>query len=64
MALIANQLTGGNYFCLNDRPFLKELPLWQFALFSYFGTLAGFAVARLIAVFAVSLGERKRKAAF
>ncbi|MDR1538163.1 MAG: TIGR02206 family membrane protein [Clostridiales bacterium] len=43
-AIITNALTGGNYFYQNSRPFLSDLSSLAFGAFSYFGTLAGFAL--------------------
>ncbi len=43
-ALVANALTGGNYFYMTDRPFLKSIPLWLFASLAYLVTVAGFTI--------------------
>lgn len=43
-AIIANRLTGGNYFYLVNRPFLHNLPAWIYTILAYVVTLVGFAV--------------------
>ncbi len=48
VALAANVLTkAGNYFYQTDRPFLREMPQWQYAALSFAVTLAGFALVPL-----------------
>lgn len=44
VAVIANKLTGGNYFYLVERPFWHSAPAWLFTGLAYIATLAGFAV--------------------
>ena len=48
VAVIANKLTGGNYFYLVRRPFWHSAPAWLFTGLAYVVTLAGFAVATVI----------------
>jgi len=49
LATLANFLIeGGNYFYQTDRPFLKTLPLWQYAALQMAGTLAAYALATAI----------------
>ena len=43
-AILANQLTGGNYFYLTQRPFLNTMPSWLYCGLAYAVTIGGFAV--------------------
>ena len=43
-AIVANSLTGGNYFYLNQRPFWNSLPAWMFITIAYVVTIGGFAI--------------------
>lgn len=43
-AILANSLTGGNYFYLTKRPFLNSLAPWIYNILAYVVTIGGFAV--------------------
>ncbi len=48
VVIVVNNLTGGNYFYLVDRPFLNSLAPWLFDLITYAVTIAGFALVTAV----------------
>jgi len=61
-AIIANALTGGNYFYLTNRPFWHDMPLWLFASLAYIVTIGGFAIITAVAVHFLKKGSAKKTA--
>ena len=61
-AMLANSLTGGNYFYLTQRPFLNGLPAWIYNSLAYIVTIAGFAAATWLVHIIVCLWKRRAKA--
>lgn len=58
LANLANKLTGGNYYYLTDRPFLKALPLWFYCLLATCLTIGCFAIFSFVGE-AVSKRQKK-----
>ncbi len=50
LALIANYLTGGNYFYQTNRPFLHSLSPLAFGLLTFFVTVFGFIILTVLLV--------------
>ncbi len=44
VVIVVDQLTGGNYFYLVDRPFLNSMEAWAFDALAYGVTIVGFAL--------------------
>ena len=61
LALIANEITGGNYFYQTDRPFLSGLSSLSFAALSFVVTCGGFVVLTLVVSKLFSLVKKKNK---
>lgn len=47
LAMLANRLTGGNYFYLTQRPFLNGMSTWLYNCLAYLVTIVGFAIVTL-----------------
>ena len=63
LAILANHLTGGNYFYLVERPFLNDLPAWLFNSLAYIVPVAGFAVITwIITAITAHCGKKADKA--
>ena len=61
-AILANSITGGNYFYLTQRPFLNSLPAWLYDILAYVVTVGGFAIITWL--LGLVIGQvQKRKAA-
>lgn len=61
-AMIANALTGGNYFYLTNRPFWHDMPLWLFASLAYIVTVGGFALITAIVLHFLNSAKAKKLA--
>lgn len=62
VAVLANHLTGGNYFYLVDRPFLGSLPAWLYTSLAYVVTVGAFALVTLLVTSLVKRFGRKAEA--
>ena len=59
-AILANHLTGGNYFYLTERPFMNDAPAWLFIGLAYIVTLAGFALVTWLIDLIVTFVRKKQ----
>lgn len=59
-AILANSLTGGNYFYLTNRPFLNGLSPWIYNTLAYIVTIGGFALVTLLVKGIVVLVSRRK----
>ncbi len=62
VAILANHLTGGNYFYLVERPFWNGMSAWLFDGLAYAVTIGGFALATCLVHWITALVSRKKAA--
>ena len=60
LAILANRLTGGNYFYLTQRPFLNGISAWLYNSLAYLVTIGGFAVVTLLIHWICEYAEKRK----
>lgn len=59
VVIVANALTGGNYFYLVNRPFFHDMPALLFDSLAYIVTIAGFALVTWLVEVIVNLVQKR-----
>lgn len=59
VAILANRLTGGNYFYLVQRPFLNSLAPWLYNSLAYLVTVGGFGLITVLVRWILRLAKVK-----